>query len=84
MCDRFRTLHPADWAWISVGVAVLAYEAIAARREWELLSEACDRYRQNHPVLTVGAVGYLAAHLTRLIPKPLDPLHVVAAKVTPK
>lgn len=84
MCDRFNKMGAADWAWVSIGVAVLAYEAVAARREWELLSEAADRYRAAHPVLTHGVVGYLAAHLTRLIPRPLDPLHVVAARMAPK
>ncbi len=84
MCDRFRDMRPADWAWVGVGVAVLTYEAIAARSEWELLSEAVDRYREAHPWLTVGVVGYLAAHLTRLIPRPLDPLHVVGTRLSPK
>lgn len=74
-------MKPADWAWVGVGVAVLTYEAVAARKEWELLSEACDRYRAQHPWITVGLIGYLSAHLTRLIPKPLDPLHVVASRM---
>ena len=74
-------MKPADWAWVGVGVGVLAYEAVAARKEWELLSEACDRYRAQHPWITVGLIGYLSAHLTRLIPKPLDPLHVVARRM---
>lgn len=77
-------MEPSDWAWVGIGVAVLAYEAVAARKEWELLSEACDRYRRAHPILTHGVVGYLAAHLTRLIPRPLDPLHVVANRMGPK
>ena len=77
-------MKPADWAWAGIGVAVLAYEAVAARREWELLSEACDRYRAAHPCLTYGVVGYLAVHLTRLIPRPLDPLHIVATRLGPK
>lgn len=74
-------MKPADWAWVGIGVTVLAYEAVAARKEWELLSEAVDKYRAAHPWVTVGLVGYLAAHLTRLIPKPLDPLHVVASRM---
>ena len=74
-------MKPADWAWVGIGVAVLAYEAVAARKEWDLLSEAVDKYRAAHPWVTVGLVGYLAAHLTRLIPKPLDPLHVVASRM---
>lgn len=74
-------MKPADWAWVGIGVTVLAYEAVAARKEWDLLSEAVDKYRAAHPWVTVGLVGYLAAHLTRLIPKPLDPLHVVASRM---
>lgn len=74
-------MKPADWAWVGIGVTVLAYEAVAARKEWDLLSEAVDKYRASHPWITVGLVGYVAAHLTRLIPKPLDPLHVVASRM---
>ena len=74
-------MKPADWAWATIGIGVLAYEAVAARKEWDLLSEAVDKYRAAHPWLTVGLVGYLAAHLIRLIPKPLDPLHVVASRM---
>lgn len=74
-------MKPADWAWVGIGITVLAYEAVAARKEWDLLSEAVDKYRAAHPWLTVGLVGYLAAHLVRLIPKPLDPLHVVASRM---
>ena len=74
-------MKPADWAWVGVGVAVLTYEAVAARKEWELLSEACDRYRVQHPWITYGCIGYLSAHLTRLSPRPLDPLHVVARRM---
>ena len=84
MCDRFKDMRPADWAWVGVGVAVLTYEAIAARSEWELLSEAVDRYRGAHPWIATGVVGYLAAHLTRLIPRPLDPLHFVGTKLRPR
>lgn len=74
-------MKPADWAWVAVAAGVLTYEIVAARKRWELLSEASDRYRQQHPYLTYGLVGYLAAHLTRLIPKPIDPLHVMATRL---
>ena len=70
----------ADWAWLALAAGVVAYELAAARRsEWELLSEAADRYRHHHPILTPAIVAYLAAHLTRLIPKRIDPLHRVTA-----
>lgn len=74
-------MNPADWAWVGIGVAVLGYETIAARKEWEYLSEAVDKYRKNHPWITYGCIGYLSAHLVRLIPKPLDPLHIVAERM---
>lgn len=72
-------MKPADWAWTALAASILGYEiAAATRRDWELLSEAADRYRAGHPVLTHLTVFYLAAHLTRLIPKPIDPLHLLA------
>lgn len=72
-------MKPADWAWTAVAAGVLAYELTAGhRRDWELLSEACDRYRNRHPIVTTGVVVYLAAHLTRAIPRRIDPLHQLA------
>lgn len=78
-------LRPADWAWIAITAAVLAYEAAASRRrhDWELLSEACDRYRERHPVVVYGVVAYLAAHLTRTVPRRIDPLHLLTNRVRP-
>ena len=74
--------RPADWAWIALGLTVLAYEAVAAgRKDFELLSEACDRYRKTHPIATNLTVFYLAGHLTRIVPKRLDPLHLLAQVV---
>lgn len=73
------TRRPADVAWLAVLGAVVAYDVVAAgRREWELLSEACDRYRSRHPVLVHLAVSYVAGHLTRTWPARLDPLHRLA------
>lgn len=76
-------LRAADRAWLGIAAAVLAYEAAASRRrhDWELLSEAADRYRDRHPILVHGVVLYLAAHLTRRIPQSLDPLHLLAARI---
>lgn len=77
-------MNPADFAWLALAAAVLCYEITAAtRRDWELLSEAADRYRAGHPVITHLTVFYLAAHLTRLLPKRIDPLHRIAAKLAP-
>lgn len=77
-------MGPADWAWVGIGVSVLAYEALAARRNYDLLSEAVDRYRAAHPFIATGVVAYLAAHLTRLIPRALDPLHIAGTKLRPR
>ena len=69
-------MKPADVAWVALALAVLGYEAAAAtRRDWELLSEAADRYRAGHPVITHLTIVYLAGHLTRRWPRRLDPLH---------
>ena len=76
-------MKPADRAWLGLAAAVLGYEAAAVRGNWELLSEACDRYRGRHPVLTTAVVVYLAAHLTRAIPRHCDPLHITARWVRP-
>lgn len=77
-------MKPADWAWAALVAAVGAYELHASRRDhdWELLSEAMDRYRQRHPVLTVTTILLLAGHLTRVIPRRLDPLHRVAVRLS--
>lgn len=74
-------MKPADYAWATLAVAVLAYEAAAAtQRDWELLSEAADRYRRRRPILTHLTVGYLAAHLLRRWPARYDPLHRLATR----
>jgi len=73
---------PSDIAWVGIGLGVLAYElAAATRRDWELLSEAADRYRAGHPVLTHLTVAYVAGHLLRRWPRRADPLSWLAAQV---
>jgi hypothetical protein len=67
-----------DRAWLALTAAILGYEIAAPRGE--LLSEAVDRYRQRHPILVHTVVFYLAAHLTRLVPSHLDPLHRMAVR----
>lgn len=76
-------MKPADWAWTALVAAVVAYELHASRRDhdWELLSEAMDRYRQRHPFVTVTIILLLAAHLTRAIPRRVDPLHRLAVRL---
>ena len=73
-------MRAADWGWAVVAAAVAVYEVAALGREWELLSEACDRYRARHPVAVGAAVCYLAGHLLRVWPRRVDPLHVIAGR----
>jgi len=70
-------MKPADWAWASIAAGVLGYEIHASRRrhDWELLSEAVDRYRNRHRLATNLTIIYLAAHLVRVVPSRIDPLH---------
>ena len=71
---------PADRAWVALAVAVSSYEIVALARGWDLLSEACDRYRRGRPVATHLCVGYLALHLLRRWPARADPLALLAAR----
>ena len=74
-------MKPADWAWAGIVTAVAAYELHATRRQdFELLSEAMDRYRQHHPVIVTVTIMLLAGHLTRAIPGNYDPLHRLAVR----
>ncbi len=75
---------PADRAWLAIGVGVTAYELVACLRNWELLSEAADRYRSRHPLLVHGVIVYLACHLTRWCPERIDPLHQLAGRLAAK
>lgn len=69
-------MKPGDYAWITIAVGIGAYEIGAAlHRDGELLSEACDRYRRDHPVITYLGIAYLAGHLARVWPQRVDPLH---------
>lgn len=74
-------MKPADYAWVGLAAAVVGYEITAAvRRDWELLSEAVDRYRAGAPIATHLAVIYMAGHLLRRWPARWDPLHQMAAR----
>ena len=79
-----KSLRAGDWGWIGLAAGVAAYEFAASskRHDWELLSEACDRYRRSHPVATNVTILYLAAHLARLVPRHVDPLHILANRCT--
>jgi hypothetical protein len=75
-------MRAADRAWLTLFAFVVAYEASAAiRADWELLSEAADRHRRNHPVLTHTTVAYLSGHLLRRWPSRFDPLHLLAERL---
>lgn len=71
-------MRHGDYAWLALAVAILGYEALAP--SGELLTQACDRYRRRHPVLTHLVIAYLAGHLTRLWPIRIDPLHQFAVR----
>lgn len=72
-------MRPSDCAWVTITAGVVVYEVIAAARsDWELLSEAVDRYRDSRLVATDLAVIYVAGHLLRVWPRKLDPLTVLA------
>ena len=75
-------MRPGDYAWLALAAAVLGYEiAAATRRDWDLLSEAADRYLAGHPVITHLTVVYLAGHQTRRWPARVDPLHRMARRL---
>jgi hypothetical protein len=79
-----RRLRAADYGWIVIAIGVVGYEAAASQRQhdWELLSEAVDRYRTRRPIVTNLVIVYLAAHLTRVIPRTIDPLTIIATRCT--
>jgi hypothetical protein len=68
-----------DAAWAAIGLSVLVYECCAP--PGQLLSEAVDKYRDRHPVLTSSVIVLLAGHLLRIWPRHIDPLHQLAVRV---
>lgn len=74
-----RRLEHSDVAWLTLAAAVVCYELLAP--PGQLLSEACDRYRRRRPLLTRAVIVGVGAHLLRVIPPRLDPLHHVAVRV---
>jgi hypothetical protein len=82
-------MKPADRVWLALAVEVAAYEVLAARRGWELLSEAMDRYRGEDRLrddyseiirMIIDAVIIVVAqHLRRRWPRRLDPLAALGA-----
>jgi hypothetical protein len=70
------TARKANPGWAAIGVFVIGHNVIAAGRGDEMLSEACDRYLKNHPVLTTSVVAAVALHLINALPPFADPLGV--------
>jgi hypothetical protein len=68
-----------DAAWAAIGLSVLVYECCAP--PGQLLSEAVDKYRNRHPILTNSVILLLAGHLLRIWPRHIDPLHQLAVRV---
>lgn len=72
-------MKPGDYAWLALAAAVLAYEAAAPAGQ--LLSQRMDAYRGRHPIAVHLLIAYLALHLARRWPTPLDPLHNMAKRM---
>jgi hypothetical protein len=68
-----------DWAWLTIAAGVIAYEATCP--PGQLLSQAVARYRDRHPIATNLTVIYIAAHLLKRWPQPIDPLHQLATRM---
>jgi hypothetical protein len=76
------SLRAGDYAWLTIAAGVVGYEIAASSRNYELLSEAVDRYRILYPFVTNLTIAYLAAHLLRIIPRRVDPLYLLATRWT--
>lgn len=63
----------AKRAWMALGAAVAAYEAIAPTGE--LLSEGVDKALLKYPLTTRLAIGVTALHLANVLPPSIDPFH---------
>lgn len=66
-------MRPADWAWIALGVGVLAYDLAAP--DGETLSEGADRYMQHHKWITRSVGIGLVAHVCNMVEPKYDPIH---------
>lgn len=60
-------MRPSDWAWLTLAVGVLAWDACCP--PGEMLSEASVRYLRAHPIIWPVIVGYTAGHLLRVWPE---------------
>ena len=72
-------MRAGNSAWLVLLSGVVAYEAFSP--PGELMSEATDRARIAHPILTDLAIAYVALHLLRRWPPRLDPLTQLASRL---
>jgi hypothetical protein len=72
-------MRHGDYAWIALAAMILGYELAAP--SGQLLSQRMDAYRTRHPIATHLGIAYLALHLTRWWPAPIDPLHRLANRL---
>jgi hypothetical protein len=70
-------LRPADRAWISIGIGVVAYDLLAA--PGQTLSEGADRYMLSHPWITRAVAAALAGHVCNVLRPEYDPIHLLFA-----
>lgn len=71
-------LRPSSLAWAGLIAGVCIYDYLAPPHE--TLSERVDSALENHPIVTVFAVGATALHLLNVLPPELDPIHRVAER----
>lgn len=66
-------MRPADWAWVALGLGVLAYDLAAP--DGETLSEGVDRYMLHHPWITRAVGVGLVCHVCNAISPRYDVIH---------
>ncbi len=71
--------RPAVFAWAALVIGVVAYDA--ACPPGHTMSEEVDRWLDTSPVVVWVVLGLVAAHLLNLLPKKLDPLHILFTKL---
>jgi hypothetical protein len=72
-------MRSADWAWIALGVYVVAYDVLASPEQ--TLSEGADRYMLTHPWTTRAVALAVAGHVCNLVKPEYDPIHLLFARV---
>mgnify|MGYP003441211799 CR=1 len=77
MVYAFRRLWNAKRTWQLIAGIVVTHELVCL--PGELLTQGCDEARAKHPILVIAACWFLAAHLTRALPKRYDPLTILSS-----